>query len=72
MVIVLVYCSKSRVMVWRAARCLQPCDRISSPLLVMRVHLIVRVNETRHSCHYSLPAKFKNDRMENCKMPEVL
>ena len=44
LVVIIVYPSKSRVTVRRAARCLKPCDRISSPPLVMFSHLIIRVN----------------------------
>ena len=59
-------------MVWRAARCLRPCDRLSSPASVMHGHLIIRTNETGHSCHYSLPAKVESDGMESCKMSKIL
>ena len=32
----------------RAARCLRPCDRLSSPPSVMPPHLIIRANDTSH------------------------
>ena len=32
-------------MVWRAGRCLRPCDRFSRPLSVVLQQLKVRVNE---------------------------
>ena len=71
-VVVIVYPSKLRVMEWRAARCLRPCDRLSSPPSVMPGQLIVRANETSHNCHYSLPFKVESDGMENSKMSKTL
>ena len=68
----IVYLLKSRVMVWRAARSLRPCDRLSSPSSVMFSHLRIRRHETRNSCCYSLPAKVKSDGVESCKIPEAL
>ena len=59
-------------MVWRAARCLRPCDRLSSPPSVMFLHLIIRANESRHSCRYSLLAEVKSDGAETCKVLEAL
>ena len=62
-VVVIVYLPKLIVTVRRAAKRLKPIDRASSPLSVMLLHLIIRANETRHSCHYSLPVEVKNDGM---------
>ena len=68
----IVYPPKLKLMVRRAAKRLRPSDRISNPPSVMQSQLIVRVNETRPSCHYSLPAEVKNDGVESCKVPEAL
>ena len=43
----MVYPPKSRVMVWRAARCLMSCDRLLSPLSVILLQLRVVRNEMR-------------------------
>ena len=59
-------------MVWRAARCLRPCDRVLSPPLAIFLHLEIRRNETSHSSHYSLPIEVKSDGVEGCKVPETL
>ena len=72
LVVVIVYSPKLKVTVRRAARCLRPCERLSSPLSVMQSLLIVRVNEARPSCHYSLPAEVKDDGVESCKVNEAL
>ena len=71
-VVVIVYQLKSRVMVWRDERCLSPCDRLLSPPLVIFLHLIIRLNEMRHSYHYSLLAEVQSDSMESCKMHKAL
>ena len=63
---------KSRVIIWRAARCLRLCERLRSPPSVMQSHLIVRVKEMRPSCHYILPAEVKNDSVESNKVNEAL
>ena len=44
--IVIVYSPKSRAMVWRATRCLRPCDRLSSAPSVMFSQLSIRINAT--------------------------
>ena len=71
-VITIVYEEKPKVIVWRAARCLRPCDRLSTPPLVMFSHLIIRTNETSPSCDYSLPLKVKSDGTESCKVSKTL
>ena len=57
--------------VWRPVRCLRPCDRLLSPPSVMPPHLIIRANETKHSCDYSLPREVKSDIKESCKVPKT-
>ena len=71
MVIVIVYALKSRVIVWRAARCLRPCDRLSSPLSVILPHLKIR-SERINSYDDSLPAEVKCDILESYKMFQAL
>ena len=46
-VVIIVYCLKSRAMVRRATRYLKPCDRLSSPMSVMRLDLMIRANKMR-------------------------
>ena len=70
-VVIIVYLQKSRVMVWRAARSLGLCDRLSSPLPVMPGQLIIRTNETSHSYHNSLPFEGESDCMESYKMSKT-
>ena len=70
--IIIGYPKKFRVTAWRAVKCLRPCDRLLSPLSVILEHLIIRVSETSHSCHYSLLAEVEIDSMESCKMSETL
>ena len=70
-VVNVVYPLKSRVIEWRAARCLIPCDKLSSPLSVMLLQLI-RESEPSNSCCCSLPAKAKSDSVESCKMYDTL
>ena len=41
-VAVIVYKLKSRVIIWRAARCLRPCDRLSSPPSVILKQLGIK------------------------------
>ena len=72
MIAAIVYPVKSRVMVLRAARCLKPCDRLSSPLSVMPSQLRVRRNETKNSYCYSLLVKVKSDGVKRYKMSEAL
>ena len=55
-------------MVWRAARCLRPCDRLSSPASVVLEHLIMRANKMSYSCHYSLLEEVERDGMKSCKV----
>ena len=50
-------------MVWRAARCLRSCDRLSSPLSVMLEQLIIRANKISRSYYYCLLADVKSDGM---------
>ena len=71
-VVIIVYRSKLRLRVWRAARRLRLSNRLSSPLSVMLVHLIIRTNEISHSFRYFLPTEVENDSVESCKMPEAL
>ena len=71
-IVIIVYPSKLRVTVWRTPRCLILCDRLLSPLSVMLGHLIIRVNETSQSCHYSLHSKVESDGMESCKVSKTL
>ena len=68
----MVYLVKFRVIVWRAARCVRPCDRLLSPLPVILLHLRIRKNDTDNSCYYGLPAEVKTDRVESCKASEAL
>ena len=60
------------MMFWRAARCLRPCDRLSSPLLVIFEQLIIKANETSHRCRYSLPNEIESDIMKSCKVSKTL
>ena len=60
------------MMVWRATRCLRPCDTLLSPPSVMFTQLRIRRQETRNSCYYSLPADVKSDGVESCKVSEAL
>ena len=71
-VAVIVYSLKSRLIVWRNARCLRLCDRLSSPMSVMLRQLQIRGNEINKGCRYSLPAEVKTDSVESCKIPEAL
>ena len=71
-VVIIVYLQKSRVMVWRAARSLKPCDRLSSPLPVIFQQLIIIANETSHRCRYSLPNEIESDIMKSCKVSKTL
>ena len=57
---------------WRAARCLRPCDTLSSPPLVMLLHLRIRRHETSSSCCYNLPVEVKSDGVESYKVSEAL
>ena len=57
--------------IWRAVRCLRPCDRPASTLLVMLEQLIIRVNEVSHS-HYSLSHEIESDGMESWKVSKIL
>ena len=70
--VIIVYHLNSRVIVWRAARCVRLCDRLSNPLSVMLGQLIIRANKTSHSCRYRLLVEVESDGMENCKMSEAL
>ena len=69
---IIVYFRKSREIVWKAARCLKMCDRLSSPLSVMLLQLKIRRNEARNSGCCSLLADFKSDLMESNKINETL
>ena len=69
--IVIFYYLKLRVMAWRAAKCLRPCDRLSSPLSVMLSQLRIRINETSSS-YYSLLVEVKTNGMDGRKMFEAL
>ena len=60
------------MILWRATRCLRPCDRLSSPSSVMLEQLIIEANEKSHSCHCSLPEEFKSDGTESCKGSKTL
>ena len=71
MVVIIVYPLKLKLMVWRAARCLRPCDRVLSFLSVMLLHLRTGGVEISNSC-YSLPAKVNTDSIESCKVPDAL
>ena len=71
-VVVIIYQVKSRVMVWRAARCLRPCDTLSSPPSVIFTHLRIRRYETSNSYCYSLLSEVKSDGVESCKVSEAL
>ena len=68
----MVYKLKLRVTVRRAARCLRPSDRLSSPPSVMLLNLIIRTNETSHRCHYSSRIEVESDGMESCKVSKTL
>ena len=57
---------------WRAARCLRPCDTLSSPLSVIFSQLRIRRHETSSSCCYNLPVEVKSDGVESCKASEAL
>ena len=57
-------------MVWRATRCLRPCDRLSNPPSVTLKHLRVERNETSNT-RYCLLAEAKSDSMESHKTPEA-
>ena len=41
------------------------CDRLSSLPSEIFLHLIIRVNETNHSCHYSLPTDAEGESMSH-------
>ena len=56
---------------WRAVRCLRPCDRLLSPASVMLRQLIIEANERGYSCHFSLLVEVQNDGVESYKMPEA-
>ena len=45
------------MILWRAARCLRPCDRLPSFLSVMPGHLIITVNNTSNSPYFSYFSK---------------
>ena len=55
-------------MVWRATRCVSPCDRLSTPASVMFTKLTIKANEMSHSCHYSLPVEAGSDGVKSYKM----
>ena len=57
---------------WRAARCIRPCDRTSSPVSVIPSPLIIRAYEASHRRYYSLLAEVESDSMESCKASEIL
>ena len=57
---------------WRAARCLRPCDRLRSSSSVILPHLRIGRNEMIDRYHCSLPAEVKADSMESCKVPKAL
>ena len=59
-------------MIWRAARCLRHCDRLSSPESVMLGQLMIGVSETSRSFHHSLPVELESDSVESCKMLEAM
>ena len=69
--VVIFYSKKLRVMVWRAARCLRPCDRLMSPVSLILSHLRIR-NETSNRCCYSLLKEVKSDGVKSYKMSEAL
>ena len=71
-VTIIAYDLKLRVMVWRAARCLRPCDRLLIPPSVMLLQLITRANETSYSSPYSLLVESESDDMESCKISKAL
>ena len=73
-IVVAVYLLKLRVMLWRAARCFRPCDRLSSPSLLMLLQLRIKRNKTtdRYCYCYSLPAEAKSDSVESYKMFQAL
>ena len=70
-VVNMIYPLRPRVIEWRPARCLTPCDKLSSPLSAMLLQLI-RGNESSNSCCCSLPAKVKSDSVKSYKMFEAL
>ena len=71
-VIITVYLKKLRATVWRAAKCPRPCDRLSSPLSVMRPQLGIRKNEKSNSCYSGLLVEVKTNDVESCMMLEAL
>ena len=67
-VVVMVYNLKWRVTVWRAARCLRPCDRLSNPSSVIQVQLTIRASYQ----HYNLQGEVESDRMDSYKVSKTL
>ena len=59
-------------MVWRDARRLRPCDRLSSPLSVMLEQLIIRANETSYCCRYSLLVEGESEGIESYNVFKTL
>ena len=59
-VVVIIYPLKSRVILLRAARCLTPCDKLSSPWSVILLQLIIR-NKISNNYSYNLLDKVKSD-----------
>ena len=56
----------------RAPKCLRPCDRLSIPVSVISIQLIIRTNEVSQSFDYSLPAEAKSDDVKSRKMSKAL
>ena len=71
MVAILVYRLRSRVMVWRDARRLRPCDRLSSPPSVMLRQLTIGVNETSRCWRYNLLVEDESDGVESCNVSKT-
>ena len=59
-------------MVWRAARCLRPCDRLSSPVSVILRQLKIIRNKMTNSYYYGLHIEVESEKIKSCKMPETL
>ena len=70
-VVFIVYLPKSRVIIWRAARCLR-CDRLSSPPSVIFRQLVIRADKMSHSYHHSLPVEVESDGTESYEMSKIL
>ena len=60
------------MIIWRDARYLRPCDRLSSPPSVILEHLIIRANKMTHSCYYSLLEEVESGGMESGKVSKTL